>query len=429
MSASVTLPTGVTGTGCAVTITLATPPTLLTLAFSGGYPGAQTSLKSGDSYTLIGTTDKTATSIQVSDFGAGTSQTLTFTPGTSFSVSMVVADRGTTDQLLAARACAGNAAGAYGATRDTNTGGGSTEGVNLIKLNNLHPTVTFGTITYPATQSALKSSETATCAVTLANLDTVAFDSPNSQLSITDPTVIEATKTVTRIAGSYNVATNNLRCIATRAANAATTTAQEVVKIANVAAVITVSVPAARLRSGGNDGTSVQGHAVTITSDQELGAAPSMTAPAGTWTGSWTGGASVWTRTLNVADSDTKGSYNFSSLSATNRAGISTTSITSGAAYVLGGFVARDLAFAAFAQTTALNVACVTYAKLTAATFTATNQPATRMTSQGDHTNTANAFTVDALSTNPTTIYWDDASAAASNSGGTAKILQVEETV
>ena len=104
-------------------------------------------------------------------------------------------------------------------------------------------------------------------AITSSNLDSIIYDSPNGDLSIASPTVDAATKTVTRIAGSYNISTNNFRGIATRNANAATTTTQGIVKIANVSASITVATPAARLRSGGNNGTSIQNHTITLTSD------------------------------------------------------------------------------------------------------------------------------------------------------------------
>jgi hypothetical protein len=325
-----------------------------------------------------------------------------------------------------------NAAGAYGPTRDTNALGGTTDGVDLVNLNNLHPTVTFGTITYPALQGALKNSESATVAVTTANLDSIVYDSPNGDLSVTNPNTDETPKTVTRIAGNYNVSTNNLRGIATRNANAAQTTGQTVVYVAHVAASVGVTEPAARLRSGGNDGTAAQNHTITITSDQRLYSAPTLDngVGGGTWQGAgFVGGPSVWTRALQVHDNDTKGTYSWSNLVATNLAGIVTTSITGDTSYVLGGFVSRNLTFAAFSQTTTMNVAVVTYTKLQAGIFTATNQPALRNATQGDHSNILNTYTVDSIGTNPTTLWWNDVAAAASNSSGTAQITLVQEIV
>jgi hypothetical protein len=417
----VLLPNDAPGFTDSFTITIDAPPIITALAFSGSYPGSQTELKAGDTYTVSGTTNKPVDAVQVSDFGAGTSQTITFGSTTSFSVSITIADRGTTPQSLAARMAARDLNGAWGSTADTS---------NTVVLNNLYPTATIGSITYPGAQGAIKTTESATVAMTIANTNVILFDSPVSQLTITSPTVSAATKTVTYLAGSYNVSTNNFRVTATRSANAAVTTNQGVVKIANVAPTITVSAPAARLRSGGNNGTSVQNHTITITSDQQLASAPTMSAgAAGTFTGSWSGGPTSYTRTLQVHDNDTKGSYSFGSLLATGLAGLTQTTISSGSAYVLGGFVQRNLTFSAFSQTTALNVAVVTYSKLQAGLFTATNQASTRNSSQGDHSNLTNTFTVDALSTNPTTIWWNDVAAASSNSGGTAQLLAVEETV
>lgn len=415
------MPDGTDGYADNVTITVDAPPTILTLAFTGGYPGSQTELKAGDTFQVSGTTDKPTTGVQVSDFGVGAPQIITFGSTTSFTVSITIADRGNSAQSLAARLQAKDASGAYGATFDT---------TNTVVLNNLHPTLTFGTITYPVSQAALKGSEDATIVVTSANLNTIVYDSPTGELGVTNPTTIESPKTVTRQSGGYNVSVNNFRGIATRAANAATTTTQTIIKIADDAAVITVAAPAARLRSGGNNGTAVQSHTITITSTQQLLSAPSLSADtSGTFIGSWSGGPTVYTRTFQVHDNDIKGTYNWQSLSATNLAGTVTTSITSGGSYVLGGFVSRTLTFSAFSQLTTLNVAVVTYAKLTAGIFTATNQPALLNAAQGNHSNIANTYTVEALNTNPTSIYWNDNAAASSNSGGTAQITNVQETV
>lgn len=419
---SLTLPNGAPGAfSDSIAVTVNTPPVITSLSFTGSYPGAQTELKAGDTFQVSGTTDKPATSVQVSNFEAGISQTISFASTTSFSVTITIADRGTTAQAQHARMAAGDSTGAYGATSDTS---------NTVILNNLYPTLTFGTITYPASQGGLKNSETATVAVTTANLDSIIFDSPNGDLSVTAPTTIGSPKAVTRIAGSYNVSTNNFRGVATRNANAAVTTTQGVVNIANVAAVITVATPAARLRSGGNDGTTLQSHTITLTSDQQLFVAPTLNAGAsGTFTGAWAGGPTVYTRTFQVHDNDVKGTYSWAGLSATNLAGIVTSSITTGASYVLGGFVARNLTFAAFSQTTSMGVAVTTYSKLTATIFTATNQPALLNATQGNHSSIANTYTVDSIGTNPTTVYWNDAAAASSNSSGTAQLQSLQETV
>jgi hypothetical protein len=310
--------------------------------------------------------------------------------------------------------------------------GTARETSNTVTLNNLYPTVTFGAKTYPASQQALKGSESASVAVTLSNLDTVLFDSPNGDLTVTAPTVIAASKTVTRAAGSYNVATNNLRCTATRTANGAATVAQTVVAIANAAPVVTVTSPAARLRSGGADGTTVQAYTITLTADQQLLNAPTLNAAAGggTFAGVWAGGPSLWTRSLSVNDSDTKGSYSFTGLVATGLSGLAQNSISGSAAYVLGGFVPRDLTFSVpFSQTVSMGVAVSDPTKLQATQFTATGVTPILNPVQGNTSDLANTFTVLTVGTNPTTVFWNDATAASTNSSGTAQILGLEEVV
>lgn len=414
-------------------VTLDLPPEVLTLSFTGGYPGSQTELKAGDTFQITGTTDKTADAIDILDFGAFSASLEAFAAGTSFTVTGTIANRGTTVQALAGRVRARNPAGAFGGTRDTNELGGTTDGVDLVNLNNLYPSVSFGAITYPLTQQALKASETADVVNSVTDADVVLYDSPNGDLSIASPTVIATPKTVTRIAGIYNVSTPNLRVTGTRNANDAVSVATTTVNIASVALSLTVSTPAARLRSGGNDGTTIQNHTITVTGDQQLLAAPSLTegtGSAGTFIGSWAGGGTTWTRTLQVHDNDDKGTKTWQSPSATNLAGIVTTTIAVGPTYELGGFVARTLTFGAFLQTTALNVAVTTYTKVSAGIFTATNQPALRNPVQGDTSDIANTYTIQSpLGVNPQTLFWNDQAAAGSNSGGTAQITNVQEAV
>jgi len=434
-------PNGATGAVCDVEIAVDLPPTIATLSFTGGYPGAQTELKSGDTFQITGTTDKNCTGVRI--LGPGTYPDsacilaeIAFVAATSFTVSGTIADQGNVATLRPAYVQAKNAAGAYGAILSTNASGASVDGTNVVNCNNLHPTLTIDTIHYPVTQYALKATESATIDVTTANLDSILYDSPNSQLTITSPTLDQATKTVTRIAGSgdYNDSTNNFRGVATRNANAATTTAQDVVEIAAVAPQITVTEAATRLRSGGNDGTSAQNHTITITSNQNLYTAPSVdpAASGGTFIGAWAGGPKIWTRSLQVHDNDSKGTKTWTNPSATNGAGLSTAAITGDNQYVLGGFVARSLTFAAFLQTTAINVSVTDYSKLQAGIFTATDNAATRHAPQGDTADATDEFTITPVgipSANPGVLFWNDATAASTNASGTAQITNVEETV
>jgi len=361
------------GASDTVAIVISAPPILTSLSFSGEYPdmpapypGKQVALKAGDNFLLAGTTDKPANAIEIQDSGAFVYGLKVFAAGTSFIVTGTAANRGTTLQALAASARARDAdTGALGPARATNELGGTTDKVDLVNLTNRYPAGDWGTPSYPGAQGALKNSEQASVPHTVVDADFGAFSSPNSQLSVTNPSTLETPKTVTRIAGDFNDSVNNLQGVFTRAENGEQLTRSTIVKIAHVLPLIDV-VFASRLRSGGNDGTSVQGHTITIQSNQPLLNAPSMDEDTGggTFIGSWAGGPSDWTRTLQVHDDDTKGSYTFQGLTATNLSGLVTNTITSGASYVLGGFVSRTLTLTAFQNETAMNVVAVTYAKV-----------------------------------------------------------------
>jgi hypothetical protein len=359
-----------------IDIDIETPPVIISANFTGGYPGSQTELKAGDTFQLTGLTNKNADAIQILDFGACIESLEVITLGTSFTVTGTIADRGTTTQSLGARLRARAPSGALSVAIFNTAFGGSVDGFHVVKLNNTYPTVDFpGPISYPGSQQALKNSENATVPVTLADLDTVAFNSPNGDLSITNPTTIEATKTVARIAGTYNVSTNNLRCTANRAANDATTVDQTVVQIAHVAAAVAVREATARVRSGPSPGANTT---ISIVSDQELLSAPSVdpAASRGTFIGSWAGGPSTWTRSLQVPDSQNPadGSLNsWSNLSATNLAGLVTTTIDTGggddATYVIGGFTSRTVNYPPFTANCTETFPLTDESKLTAGSF------------------------------------------------------------
>jgi hypothetical protein len=406
-----------------VAVVLISAPEILTLTFSGTYPGTQTELKEGDYFQIHGTTDVPCTKIEVTNRvdNAGQPQVYTFASTTSFYINIMIEDRGIVQGYYHGYAKAGDTRDAYGAEAGTD---------NTVSLNNLYPSLSWGTQTYPSGQSALKNSEVCRQAFTVSAYNNIVFTSPNGQLTpvYTYPNLYAD---CTRIAGTYNISTWNLNANVVRTANDAHLPLNTVIAIANVAPTVDVTCPAARLRSGGNNGTVTQGHSITITANQHLYSAPTMNAGAGggTFQGSWTGYQTTWTRTLNVHDNDVKAGYSFTGLVATGLAGLVQNTINSGAAYTLGGFVARDLTFGSWSQTTALSSSCVDYTKLQATIFTATNQPALRNISQGNHSNIVNTYTVDTLNVNPTSVWWNDVTAAETNSQGTAKILQLEEIV
>jgi hypothetical protein len=423
-------------------VTYEPPPAITALSFTGGYPGSQTELKAGDTFQVAGTTDKDIDAVEIQDQDAGTYALIPVTPAAqAFNVAVTIADRGDTVQALPVHVRVRDAlTDALSTVRATDQLGGSTDGVDLVNLNDFHFGLSFGSPTYPPTQQALKDSEQATVPITTdyaqVGANTIVYDSPNSQLSISNPTLHEANKTVTRIAGGYNITTANLRATLYRAANAAQTIVSNgLVYIAHDAATVNILLDDTRLRSGGMDGTSAQDHRVRIQANQQLIEAPSLAADAGgnrgTFQGAgFTGGPITWERDLRVDESvpDEKGAFTFAGLVATGLARRQQTTINSGAGYTLGGFVARNKTIPALATQVTINTEVTDLAKFVVALITSTAQPGVIMPI-GTPPPVTNGITINALNVNPTTVIWLDTTAASQNTGGTAQFQGIEETV
>ena len=414
-----------------ISITQDAPPQVLGAYFYGGYPGSQTELKAGDTFNFHVDTDVPITSIEIDNVGAFVASTNSVTAGTSHNLtSKTIADRGTSVQALGARVRVQKANGSYSAWFLT-TSQGTTDGQYTVKLNNLYPSISIGTITYPVGQQALKDSEQATVSNTVSNFDSISYTS-NGELTITSDTIYQTNKTVTRIAGNYNVTNNNFTIIATRTANNAvrnsSTFITTIVKIAEASPTLTVSVPAARLRTGGNDGTSTPSYTVTITAGQQLLSAPTLSIPSGGGTflgGGFSGSGTTWTRSIQIADSLTKGTYTWGAISATNLAGRVVTTITTGPTYVIGGFLPRTVSLAAFANEVNINTSVLDYSKMTLlwAFKSLPNRRAVGTTATPD----PNSWSINSLSVNPTIVRILDTAATQSSSAATN--VTVEETV
>jgi len=404
------------------------PAVISSANFIGTYPGSQTELKAGDTMQINVVTDVSIVQVLWDNTGALTAGTYTAS-GTNNTFTVTIADRGTSLQSLGFTLRVKKATGSTSLDY-VSTVHGSVDLVDVVKCNNLYPTAVFGTITYPASQGAIKTSEDASVANNLANYDTITYSSPNLELSIANPTVAANPKIVSYSSGTYNVGTNNLRMVANRIANNSTTTTNTLVKIADTAATLSVSNPASRLRSGGNDGTAVQNHTITITANQELYAAPTLVKDTGgTWSGGgFAGGPSVWTRTLQVSDNDSKATYNWGAISGTNLAGRVTTTNSGSTQYILGGFVVRTITLAAFGWQANIGVAVADYSKLSSSgsgqVLAWTVLQNTRST-LGDVTRPqASVWSASATGTNPTTINILDKSATDSQSQATTFTIQ-----
>jgi hypothetical protein len=325
----------------------------------GSLPGTQTEAKSGDVVTVVGIVPNDAVYVEIVSGGAASALSA-MTLGAvgsagsnnrTFSGSFTVG-AGTGLQTVSARAR--NVLGTYGTTVASS---------NSITLNQTYPTIGTVSIAYPATQSALKGSEVATVTATVTNADSFAYSS-SGNLSVASPTVYTAAKSVTRVSGGYVVGVNNYTITATKASNGAVSTRSAAISIADTAPTATIAITGnpARLVSS----VAGQSYTVTITANQSLKSAPSVSAPSGAWTGSWSGSGSTWTRTLVIDDAAAKGSFSFVGLTLPNLAGVSGTTISAGAAYTVGGFTRRTVTLAAFAQFAAIGTTVVNIAKTTA---------------------------------------------------------------
>jgi len=361
------------GNSYSIIVTQDAKPLITTLEFTGGYPGSQTELKAVDTFDINIQTDLNFVAVEVENSGACDAMSFGVASTSNYTFTANIADRGTTTQALPARVRVQRPTGTWSDWVYTNAGGSTVDGTNLVNLNNLYPTVgamSQVSITYPATQQAIKDSETVTVNSICLNFDTIAYSSPTAELSIPSPTTYAASKAgVARVSGGYNITTDNYRIVANRAANNATTTEEVVVYIAHDFATVQMTEPAARLRTGGNDGTSAQNHTITLTANQRLISAPTIAAPpvgGGTWQGGgFAGGPTVWTRALQCHDNDTVGTYAYGTLAATNLANRVTTTYTGDSNYVIGGFVSRTVVLAAFANQVNFNAAVADYGKCT----------------------------------------------------------------
>lgn len=433
-----------TGQSTTVRVNLAGAGPAITDITFGAYPGTQTALKSGDVISVTVTVENDATSVWIKAGGAaaslvnltlgaedGAGTGYRYATGT-ITISSITSNSGVTAQ-------ASNALG---------TNGDEFTSANLT-IDQVYPTINITNIAYPASQGALKNSETATVTATVTNwtsgTDTISYTSPNSQLSIASSTTYAVDKVVTRIAGDYNVATNNYTITATKVANAATSTASTVVYIANIVPTLTVSTPATRLRSsstgysnvGLTTAATIASHTITITSSQILSAVPTLADPdsdKGVWANASftnTSGMKTFTNTLRVADDSTRGTFSWGAISATGLSGLTTTTITTGTTYTIGGFLPRYYRIVLGQNSTSGAVEATTYSKVSLIWYYTNGDGVIKALTRAATINTAPPvtaqYTIDAVDANPTTFIILDTAATQGQTVDSA--IRVEETV
>ncbi len=402
-------------------------PAITDVEFTGGYPGSQTEVKENDTFDIIITFDPSGAEpshVEIQDFGACKTEVIDLSGtelnwGTTHTatVTATIDYTGTSIQALPARVRARNSFGTYGDTLDTNHDG-AVDGANTVNCNDTTPTLAFGGIVYTSGFDALKDSETANIEFSYTDTDTVTFTSPTSELSITNDTTLESPKEVTRIAGDYNISTANIQATGHRDANDTTSTVDAVIYIANVPAEITITEPADRLVSGGNDGTTMQNYNITLSSNQLLRDVPTMTAPEGTF-GAFSGTVpgDDFVAVLSIHDNDANGTYTWQSLQAENLAGIVTNVITGNDTYEIGGFVERDIYFSPQSMEETLGVNVSDASKLVAV-----DKDLISMTYYNDLDDHSRGFSITGPSgvLNPTgnILYWNDVTDRENNTTG-----------
>lgn len=410
------------------------PPNVLSAVFVNPYPTGQTELKENDLVSIEFTTDIEVVAYEIQDFGALKNNTGELPASTIVTINdLIVANRGdvTTPQSFKVRVQKDT--GAWSEWFDSIIID-PVDGVNTVNLNNLYPTINFTDIVYPLGQLALKGNESALVNHTVENFDNVEYTS--TQLGIVDSTVYEPEKLVERLLGDYNVSADNFIITATRVANGAVTTKGKVVNIADVMPVVTVNTPAARLRSGGNQGTSVQLHQITVSSTQALLEEPTLNAPEGVWydTNFTPNVAKTnWKRRLAVHDDNIKGSFNWNSLQVKSLSGQIQTVISSGEQYVLGGFVFRKLRVDEFPnRATLIGTTVSNTSKLRCTNLSKGPSGSLNFTYVNSLVNTVDKFTIvnqdNSLNSNGTHWYNLDGANASSNTTG-EMYIELEEVV
>jgi hypothetical protein len=380
----------------------------------GALPGSQTEVKAGDTLPVTGKISNDATYAELVAGGAVNSLTVLAvgavdSGGTGFRTLTGSFTVSGLSGLQSVSARGKNSLGTFGAALASS---------NQVTLNQTYPAIGAFTVTYPATQSGLKGSETATVSSTVTSADSVAY-STSSDITVASPAVYSGTKTVTRVGGTYSYGVNNYTITATKTSNNAVSTSSTAVTIANTApsAAITITGAPARLQSS----AAGQDYTITVSANQRLNTAPVITPSSGTFQGSWVGGPQVWTRTLRIVDSDPKGTQTFTA-ALTNGANVVGSTLTSGASYVVGGFPTRTITFAAFERYHAIGT-LVTDITKTVAKYSGT---ASNLTLQNSTVDVFQGYTIvdSAGNYNPTGgyLFISDSAFAGSNTTGSLQL-------
>jgi hypothetical protein len=243
----------------------------------------------------------------------------------------------------------GDQPAAFKAKNNFNTVSDKFTTTDTAKLNNGSiPSVNINSISYPASQQAIKSTESATVNNTATNFDSITYSSPGNQLSIANDSTLETSKNATYLSGGYNIkgdgGSNNIKISATKSSNGITIEKQDTVNIANTSLSLSINNLAAKIKSSlsGNTDQFYLGSNQLMLSNPTLNTDSSQTNSSLLTINSSGTGKTSNSYTLTVSDQDTKGQFTWS-VSAFNLAGKETTVISTNPNYTIEGFLSRTI--------------------------------------------------------------------------------------
>jgi hypothetical protein len=190
-------------------------PEITNVKFVNGYPGTQTEVKNNDTFDIEIDFNPSGTepvNAHIQDYGACKAQTISLAGsglnwGTvhTATITVTIDYTGTTVQALPCRLNAENSLGTIGNTANTNDGGGTIDGTDLVNCNDVVPTFIDNGTSYPASQAAFKGTESGSQSTTVNDYSSVVYSSPNGDFTIADTTIYALNKTITCTnPGNYN---------------------------------------------------------------------------------------------------------------------------------------------------------------------------------------------------------------------------------
>lgn len=439
--------TSSTGASTAVEIVRAAAGPEMGAFTIGAYPGSQTAVRSGQVVSFSGIVQNAATNVDIVDFGAGITKSaaqsalgVVDSGGAGYRTVTGTFTISSRTGTLALRARARNALGTPGNNRDSE---------NTIVLDQALPTISGITVTYPGVQEAVKGTEQATVAFTLANTENSSATAA-SPISILSGNTSGSQSIVVQGTGSGDQTSGtNFAVTANKPSNGSTTTTNVLVKVVNASQVNTMTIVGNPLRLI----SSPAGQAYTIYLESTLDLigdgsgqsayAPSFTSPVGMLSGITRVNDRRWQATLTITDSTAKGATEFTDITTTGLSGIQVTTAT-GTTFTVGGFTERTLVIPLYdstpgaeiiGRTAELGTAVADVTKLSAnlsgtpLTFVANIDDATLSFTIADQPQgfTTPYTQVAAYDPNGTYFYLNDRDQAGSNTTGTMTVTIRED--